>query len=284
MDEQYWYIFDYFWLLARTHQASIYGFDPDAKGETIPHSVLYGMVKGRPLKISTCIYLLQMRRRWPYELDDPHDAKNRLHKWFTDQLCKFKPERKPLYRSAGSITRDLFIYSLSSRFLCNITADSTEVSADDLHNSRLMAKELRVPLYLNRPTLFCWIMHLRTGKIFWLKWYERCASLHLWLMGEYLPQYVVFLNALMAHTVMSQRVMKHLIPHIHNTNYCCRLMCFDPMAHLLIPFIEGYKPREKFRWSNEGNEVLKKLPPDQPIYLDKMVLDFFYERWKKLKK
>jgi len=103
------------------------------------------------IAMRTSLRLLRDGKRWPDEMNDIYDAKNRIEWWWSKLIYKLNITEFEKYRPQTSLTRDPFIYALTAMFFYYG-----------------WVPKLYPPFYLFSPLTWVWIYYLRTGKGLWL--------------------------------------------------------------------------------------------------------------------
>jgi len=100
------------------------------------------------------------------------------------------------------------------------------------------------------------------------------------------PMYVKHMHGFMAYTSKSPLVQIELDRQLPHWNYVIKLMCEKPTMYLAKEFIENYKSKKGFQWSDDNwvKDKNKLIPPEQKYKLDKDWLDYWWARWNENRK
>lgn len=262
IDETYFYWFEDEtgkWLLARTKQTWYVIPYPDGKGDLIFRMAIIALFTGDADIIKACLKLLNTRKRWPDSLSNSGDARNRIEYYFIKWMYKLGIAKKMKYRSQGSMTRDPYIM-----LTCAIFWHQHE-----------MIRDLKIPMYIQRPALWHWKKYLETNKQIHKEKYEKWATIDLNIAIAFKYHgFAKFLDGWMCFIARSDKMKKKMIDFVPDWNYVVRMLCGDVHGW---DCYDNYKPRDGFIWdaSNykepEDDEL---LGPNEPVYLDKGILEF----------
>lgn len=251
----FWHVDDQGKCLLSHTKNTWYQTLPNGKGDCIWRTSLYILTSGDSDATKTCIKLLQERKRWKDTLNDPYDSCCKVEKWI----------HKDYYHSQHTMSRDPFIM-----LFCALYWHHYE-----------MIQDLTIPFYIQRPALYHWVQYLKTMKPIHKLKYEDWAVIDIALSETFgYPGYVKHLNSWMAFIAKSQRVKERILPNIPDWNLLCRMLCGDRLTAHDQENIKNYVSKEGYQWQQNkwmhpGIDV-PRLSDDNPIYLDKEILDFVH--------
>ena len=161
-----------------------YGANIASKGDLL-YNTLWKLGKDEDttlwaeVSINSCEYLLIIRQRWPYHMNQSCDANTRVGRWISEVLYNWQIRNTVKYRPQHDMTRDPYIMYYA---LC-------------MHRGRPI--EVKIPWYLFRPSVSAWRKYLITSDEKYLKryrfWDQFSSVKHdyvqrLWDLREYAIQ------------------------------------------------------------------------------------------------
>lgn len=248
---------DGIWLLSETPSWS--PIDHRCKGDLMFRMGIVALITGDVNVIKALIALLNDCKRWTDSLNQSTDSRNILDYWWSRLLFKLKIG--PLkYRPQKSVTRDPYIMAY-----CAIYWWQYE-----------MIQNLKVPWWIWTPSFYHWVQFLKTRKPIHKDKYELWTKLSIDVSVAFgFPGYVKSLLAWRAFIVQSDEIKKYLIRYIPHWNLLNRLLCGD--KSIMESEVNNYIGSEGYFWNREElPDTLNELGENEPIYLDKDILEFAY--------
>lgn len=254
MNDQYYYWFidgnGDKWLLCK--------IPGRGKGDLIFRMAFYALVTGDPKVIRACIRLLNDRKRWPDDLNEPEDAKSWIARIINRTLNKLFGTHRP-FRYQGRMSRDPFIMLLAAIYW---------------HQYEMIRDLNPAPWYLQSPAFRYWVRFLRDNNAKDKRRFERFMLFGINVSIAFgFPMYVKSLSAWMAFIARSQKVKAKLLPFIPDWNLVNQMLCGENVE---VEKINAYRSREGWYWNSEKDFNDRLLGPNEPVYLDRDALNFVF--------
>lgn len=248
------------WLLENINE-SYHEIPAHNKGDVMIRMCKYALRTGDKDVIKACIELFNAGKRWPDSLNNEGDCKNRLQYWWGRQKFFHFGAKTHKYGPQKNVSRDCGVMLITAAYW----------------HLPEMIKDIRIPWKIQRPSLWHWKKFLETGKEIHRVKYEYWEKFNIDLAIAFsFKGYVKSLCSIKAFIARSYEIKTYLLPYIPWWNLLNRLLCNDQA--ITKDQVESYIPQKGYLWSADDlPEEEQPLGPDEPVYLDKAMLEFAYE-------